>query len=110
MSIPTRVPAGARPVVWGFLTGVFGLGLLAVLIVLQTALSYDGNCEGLLPFMGEAGECGFWEHMGVWLPFNLEVVACSYWPFLALILLVPPSMLWAYHRYLVRGTPKKSGD
>jgi hypothetical protein len=102
MSILTRVPAGARPVVWGLLIGVFGLGLLAVLIVLQTAFSYDGNCGGLLPFTGEAGECTMWEYLRLWLPFNFEVVVYSYWPFLTAILFAPPVILESYYAYLKR--------
>lgn len=109
MSILTKIPAGVRPAVWGFLAGVSGLCLLALLVVLQTALSYDRDCGGLLPFMGKNTECTLLEYLRVRLPLNFEIVYYSYRYFLAAILFTPVVILETYYLYLRRRAGGRKG-
>jgi hypothetical protein len=73
----------------GLLAGIFILLLILAWMIIHTAISYDGTCGGLLPFMGTARPCSLLEYLQNDLSFALAVILAEFWWGIAAILLIP---------------------
>jgi len=86
-----------RPALRGALTGGAMVLVVTVCIAADTALKYDGECGGLIPFTGGTHECSFAEYMRVSLPFTLKVFFIGYWYLSAAVLVLPAAIFHILH-------------
>ena len=77
---------------WGLYGALAVPSLLAMVLVAESALSYQGKCGGLMPFLAGPRPCSFWEYASASLEFTALVLWDAYWPLIVLLLLIPPAV------------------
>ena len=85
-----------------FLRGVYvacGIFLfIAVVLLVQIGITYDGKCGGFLPALAGPRPCSFWEYVsGNVLLFAL-LIGATYWPFVLAVLFLPPLVGYLFDR------------
>ena len=77
-----------------FLRGLYVAGgvllCIAIVLLVQIGLSYDGKCGGFLPALAGPRPCSFWEYVvGNALLFAL-ILGATHWPLVLAFLFLPP--------------------
>jgi hypothetical protein len=63
---------------------------VAVVLLIQIGLSYNGICTGAIPEVAAPAPCSFWEYMSRNTILLCLVLAPTYWPLVLTIVLLPP--------------------
>ncbi len=71
---------------------------VAVVSLVQSSLSYRGECGGLIPALAGARPCSFWDYASFHLMLDV-VLSLAYWPFVLGILLLPPVVGYLLDRH-----------
>ena len=91
-----------RYVVWGVCVSCASVLGIAVVSFVHSAMSYDGECGGLMPFLGGTRPCSFWDHassdLGLFVVLNV-----GYGPIVLATLLVPPLIGYLLDRHRAAG-------
>src|SRR5215510_6331757 len=76
----------------------------AVISLVQSIMSYHGECGGLFPFLAGPKPCSFWDYASRDLMFSFAVLGVAYWPFVLGMLLLPPLVGYLLDRRAHDGT------
>lgn len=78
---------------WGIYVLLSVMVCLPIAAMAQIALSFNGQCGGLMPFLSGPTPCSFWEFFSGQVLLLLSIVWETYWP---LVLLLVVLMAAAY--------------
>jgi hypothetical protein len=73
----------------GLLAGIVILLLALAWMIITAAITYDGTCGSLLPFMGTSRPCSLVEYLHNDLSLTLAAILTEFWWGIAAILLIP---------------------
>src|SRR5215510_4438598 len=62
---------------------------VAVVSLVQSTMSYHGECGGFFPSLAGSRPCSFWDYASFDLMLYV-VLSVAYWPFVLGMLLLPP--------------------
>lgn len=85
---------------WGLYGSLAVLFCFAIVVVVQIAFSFDGQCGGFLPFLAGPKPCSLWEYVSGRTLLTLLIVWDAYWPLVLAFLVVPISVGYLLDRQM----------
>ena len=74
---------------WGVYISCGAVLCIAVVSLVESVLSYRGECGGFFPALAGPTPCSFWKYASFSF-ILLGVLSIAYWPIALAILLLPP--------------------
>jgi phosphotransferase system glucose/maltose/N-acetylglucosamine-specific IIC component len=81
--------ARRRYFLFGLFVPIAILIAASIILIVNTALSYNGKCGGFLPWLAGPKPCSLWEYVYGNSLAIIAVVGISYWPVILALIFVP---------------------